>query len=172
MTPLNRFLLSIGGLLIALHAPPALADWKDLPGIKTREATKKAEDRAATEIDKTVDSTVNCVFNPIECARNMKREEAPAEVSAPADGAGARKGPPRPPSAERPKAGPPAPPSARVWHVDIGGGQTQEVRESELIQMIGRGQVERSTPVWTESFGGAFKNAGDVPSLERHFGAR
>lgn len=163
-----RILLVSSCLLVAV---PALADWSDLVGIKSKEATDKVQNRAGQEVDEAVDDTVNCVFNPIECARKMQRNDsAEKKPTTPEKSSeSAASGPPRPPSASRPKAGPPPPPSARTWHVDVGGGSTQEVDEKELISMIGRGEIDRSTPVWTESFGGEFKDAGNVSQLQRHF---
>jgi hypothetical protein len=155
-------------LCLVLPASTSFSDWSDLPGIKSREATQKAEDRAGSEVDKHVDNTVNCIFNPGKCAKKLKRDDAPESGPTPSMG-GADAGPPRPPSASRPKGGPPPPPSARIWYIDIGDGNTRAVGETELIAMIARGEVRESTPVWTDTFGADYQAAGDVSQLQRHF---
>lgn len=165
------FVAGLVSLGLLVSATPSYSGWADLLESKTNDATNKVQNRAGSEVDDKVDDTVNCIFNPTECARSMKKDDPPEAEAATKSGTAKSGGggPPKPPSATQKKAGPPPPPSARVWYVDVGGGSTQEVGETELVEMIVRGEVSRSTPVWTDGFGTEYQPAGDAPQLERHF---
>ena len=69
---------------------------------------------------------------------------------------------PPPPSAV------PAPPSARRWQLDLGGGQTREVSEAELVQMIRAGRVGPDQFVYGRSLA-EWTPAREVPALARYF---
>ena len=75
--------------------------------------------------------------------------------------------PPPPPSAAAPPP-PPPPPSATEWHIDLGGGQTRRVNQSELTNLIQSGQVHAETPVFTSALG-SWQPAGQVPALKGYF---
>jgi hypothetical protein len=75
--------------------------------------------------------------------------------------------PPPPPSASAPPP-PPPPPSATEWHIDLGGGQTRRVNQSELTNLIQSGQVHAETPVFTSALG-SWQPAGQVPALKGYF---
>jgi hypothetical protein len=89
----------------------------------------------------------------------------PASSPAPDAAPAAAPAPPPPPSAV---SAPPPPPSATQWHIDLGGGQTRAVNQTELADLIHQGQVTADTNVFTQALG-AWKPAGEVPALKSYF---
>ena len=149
------------GLSLSAHA----GLWDDVKGVVddtrevvddvkgTREEAKGTVEDAKGLVKDTSDDVEGAIPER-EAAAPPPRAVAPPPPSA---------APPPPPS-----AAPPPPPSARTWHVDAGGGQTQQVSEPELAQMIRAGRVGPDTHVYGDSLG-EWTAARQVPALKRYF---
>jgi len=67
-------------------------------------------------------------------------------------------------------AAPPPPPAAPQFHVAVNGQTTGPFGAAQLQQMMGQGQFDRDSLVWTQGMAGWTK-AGEVPALATLFSA-
>jgi len=111
----------------------------------------ETENRANRRVDETVDKGLDCVFNPIECARS-KKESAPAPSEAPAA---------TPPPVN-------AAADATEWYAEQKGEHVGPMAREELGAMITRGDVSAETLVWHEGLK-AWTPAGRVSELSAAF---
>lgn len=116
--------------------------------IRDVKSTKDETKGVATDAKDLADETAAEVGSVLP-----EQEAAPAQT------------PPPPPSAV---GAPPPPPSATEWHIDVGNGQTQVVKQSELAGLIQSGQVSKDTPVFTQALG-SWQPAGEVAALRGYF---
>ena len=122
--------------------------------------TKDESKGVVTDADGLANETVQDVKSALPASAT-----SPAPEATPAAAPAGASAPPPPPSAV---SAPPPPPSATQWHIDLGGGQTRAVNQTELADLIHGGQVTASTPVYTQALGG-WKPAGEVPALKSYF---
>jgi hypothetical protein len=113
----------------------------------------QTEGKANEKVDSAVDETVDCVFNPIECAK-QKSATTPTPGPAPAPAPG---GPAAPPAAD-----------ATEWYAERDGQRVGPLPRTELATMVTSGQVTAQTLVWREGMG-EWTPAGSVPELGEDF---
>ena len=151
-------------LLLALASPLRAGVLDDIKSsaqgmrgtISDVKSTKDESKGVVQDADGLANETVQDVKSALPASSS-----SPAPDAAPA----AASAPPPPPSAV---SAPPPPPSATQWHIDLGGGQTRAVNQTELADLIHGGQVTANTPVYTQALG-AWKPAGEVPALKSYF---
>ena len=125
----------------ALAPAPALAQSNSILDRVRERASTKGEQRTNQEVDEAVDKTVDCVFNPVECAR---RKQAAKPAPGGADAA--------------PAAG------AAEWYAESQGNRVGPMPQQELVSKVVSGQVTESTLVWREGMS-AWTPAGQVAEL-------
>ena len=147
-----RFFLTLAAT-VSLALPAFAGLWDDV----------KAGVESAREIVDDVGETKDEAKEAVGDAKGIA-EETSEDIGSAVPESEAKSGPPPPPSAKAP----PPPPSARTWQVDLGGGETRTVGQSELAKMIASGEVGADTFVWTEDLG-SWTAAGKVPALSAYF---
>lgn len=125
--------------LVALAPAPALAQSNSILDRVRERASTQGEQRTNQEVDEAVDKTVDCVFNPVECARRK-------QAATPAPGGAA------------PVAG------AAEWYAESQGNRVGPMPQQELVSKVVSGQVTESTLVWREGMS-AWTPAGQVAEL-------
>jgi len=110
-------------------------------------AQTSTENRANQEVDSAVDKGVDCMFNPIECAK--KTQTAPAGTT-----------PPGEPGA----TGVPNAADTSEWYAESQGQRVGPMPRDQLASMVASGQVTAQSLVWREGFA-AWTPAGQVAEL-------
>ncbi len=128
--------------LVALAATPARAQSNSILDRVRERASTQGEQRTNQEVDEAVDKTVDCVFNPVECARRKQ-----AATPAPGGAAGAAPGS-----------------GAAEWYAENQGERVGPMPQQELVSKVVSGQVTESTLVWREGMS-AWTPAGQVAEL-------
>jgi hypothetical protein len=149
--------ISIAGVVSLFLVPAAALAQSNSMLDRMREraaarAESTTENRAGQQVDSAVDKSVDCMFNPVECA---KQAQTPDPAEAPAPGAGT-------PGAPQAVAG------ASDWYAERQGQRVGPMPQAQLATMISSGEVTGATLVWREGFP-AWTAAGQVPELADAF---
>jgi len=108
-------------------------------------AETQTENEAGERVDSAVDKTVDCMFNPIECAKKTPPATTPAggeTTTAAAD--------------------------TSEWYAENQGQRVGPMPRTQLDSMVTSGQVTAQTLVWREGMS-AWTPAGSVPELGESF---
>jgi hypothetical protein len=108
-------------------------------------AETQTENEAGERVDSAVDKTVDCMFNPIECAKKTPAATTPAGGEAATAAA-----------------------DTSEWYAENQGQRVGPMPRTQLDSMVTGGQVTAQTLVWREGMS-AWTPAGSVPELGESF---
>lgn len=143
-------------VLVALAAAPVGAQsvFDRMRERATERAQTQTENEAGERVDSAVDQGVDCMFDPVACAKKVPTGTAPAGTPP----AGEPGGPPGGQAGAAPAA------DASEWYAESQGQRVGPMPRSQLDALVVKGEVKTETLVWREGMS-AWTPAGAVPDL-------